>query len=202
MNKILKRILIGLGSLLVVGFLAFLYFIPPFTLVPQEEFIRPNRDAGPSLEQMNDPARRLIAERGRYIVTTYGCSDCHTPHGDQGPDMNRFLSGGIMLAATGEGTFISRNLTPDKETGTGLRTDEELKLVLRSGMFHTGRRINHRAMPWGGFSNLTDEDLYAVILYLRQLKPIRNRIPDPATDFPFDIPGHVEIFLPGNFGSQ
>ena len=202
MNKTLKRILIGLGSFIFIAFLAFLYFIPPFTLVPQEEFIRPTQEAGPSLDHMTDPAKRAIAERGRYIVTTLGCSDCHTPHGDQGPDFNRYLSGGILLAATGEGSFISRNLTPDKETGIGMRTDEEVKRVLRSGVFHTGRRINHRAMPWGNFSNMTDEDLYAIILYLRQLNPVRHHIPDPSPGVPVQTAEKVEVFIPGDFGSQ
>lgn len=202
MSKTLKRILIGLGTFIVMAFLAFLYFIPPFTLVPQEEFIRPMQEAGPSLDHITDPAKRAIAGRGKYIVTTLGCSDCHTPHGEQGPDLSRYMSGGIMLAAPGEGTIISRNLTPDKETGIGMRTDDEVKRVLRSGVFHTGRSINHRAMPWGNFSNMTDEDLYAVILYLRQLKPVRHEIPDPSPDVPFETTEKVEIFRPGDFGKQ
>lgn len=200
MNKILKRILIGLGALVIVAFLAFLYFIPPFTLVAQEEFIRPTLEAGPSLDHMTDPAARAIAERGKYIVTALGCSDCHTPHGEQGPDLNRYMSGGVMLAATGEGTFISRNLTPDGETGIGRRTDEEVKRVLRSGVFHTGRNVNHRAMPWGSFSNMSDEDLYAIILYLRQLQPVRHQIPDPSPEVTIQTTEKVEIFLPGDFG--
>ena len=202
MNKILKRILIGAGALVVVAFLAFLYFIPPFTLVPQEEFIRPTLAAGPSLDHMTDPARRLIAERGKYIVTALGCSDCHTPQGDQGPDLSRYMSGGNLLGAKGEGAFISRNLTPDVETGIGTRTHEQLMRVLKSGVFHTGRSINHRAMPWAIFSNMSDEDLYAIILYLRELNPVRHQIPDPLPDVPVETPGKVEVFLGGDFGSQ
>ncbi|MEX2089150.1 MAG: c-type cytochrome [Bacteroidota bacterium] len=202
MNKILKRILIGLGTLVIVAFLAFLYFIPPFTLVPQEEFIRPTLEAGPPLDHITDPAKRAIAERGKYIVTALGCSDCHTPHGEQGPDLSRYMSGGILLAAAGEGTFISRNLTPDEETGIGKRTDEEVKRVLRSGVFHTGRKVNHRAMPWGSFSNMSDEDLYAIILYLRQLHPVRNQIPDPSPEVTVQTMEKVEVFLPGDFGKQ
>ena len=41
MKKILKWAGIVLGTLLVAAFLAFLYFIPPFTLLPPEEFIKP-----------------------------------------------------------------------------------------------------------------------------------------------------------------
>ena len=48
MKRALKWIGIGLGSLLVIGFVLFLYYIPPFTSVPPEEFIKPELAAAPS----------------------------------------------------------------------------------------------------------------------------------------------------------
>ena len=68
MKKILKWAALILGSLMVIAFIAFLYFIPPFTLAPPEAFIEPERQATPTVESIGDPAERAIAERGRYIV--------------------------------------------------------------------------------------------------------------------------------------
>ncbi|MGE5200135.1 MAG: c-type cytochrome, partial [Rhodospirillaceae bacterium] len=85
---------------------------------------------------------------------------------------------------------VSRNLTPDKETGLANRTDEDIKRVLRSGVFPDGRPISHAAMPWPQFSNWSDEDLYAVVVYLRHIKPVRHEIPPPA-------PGNASAVVPG-----
>ena len=63
---------------------------------------------------------------------------------------------------TPKGTFVSRNLTPDKTTGLGRRSDDEVKRVLRSGVIPDGRVTSYRLMPWGAFSNWTDEDRHAV----------------------------------------
>ena len=101
-----------------------------------------------------------------------------------------FLAGGMQFATNTDGTAVARNLTPDRETGIGGRSDEEIKAVLRSGIFHTGRLVSPRAMPWPGFSAWTDEDLRAVITYLRHIKPVRHAIPDPA-------PGRADARVPG-----
>ncbi|MBM2846958.1 MAG: cytochrome c, class [Bacteroidetes bacterium] len=152
MKKILKWVGIVLGVLVVVAFLAFLYFIPPFTLVPPEEFSNPIATAGPSLDNITDPVERALAERGKYIVRVYDCGGCHTPVGDQGPNWDEFLAGGFRTVFQSYGTFTSRNLTPDKETGLARRTDEEVKRVLRTGLLPEGRVAHYRDMPWGAYS--------------------------------------------------
>jgi mono/diheme cytochrome c family protein len=160
------------------GFFAFLYFIPPLTSLPPETFIEPARTGTPSVDSGLEPARRLLAERGRYIVLTSDCAGCHVPAGAQGPDWAMSLAGGMKFTLP-DGTYVSRNLTSDRETGIGSRSDEELARVLRSGLFHTGRLMRHRAMPWAISSNWTEDDLQAVIAYLRTLKPVRHVVPDP-----------------------
>ena len=106
-----------------------------------------------------------------------------------------------MLANNEIGGVVSYNLTSDQETGIGARTDAEIVRALRSGIFHTGRQINYRAMPWAGFTNMSEEDIRAVVAYLRTLDPIRHKIPTPPTTPPIDIPEHAEMFLPGDFGT-
>ena len=188
MKKLVKRLLIGVGALALAGFLGFLYLIPPFTLVAPEKFIEPERAAAPTTEGIADPARRAIAEHGRYLVVTIGCTGCHTPGGDKGPKFDtEYLAGGMKFSDPQLGTSVSRNLTPDPATGLARRSDEEVKRTLRSGVFaENGRIFNPFFMPWADFSNLTEEDRHAIIVYLRTIKPVRHRIPDhsPVGELP------------------
>ncbi|MGA7161288.1 MAG: c-type cytochrome [Bacteroidota bacterium] len=179
MKKILKRVVIVVVCLIVVGFLAFLYLIPPFDLLPREAFSHPHLEAvASSLEKIDDPVERALAQRGQYIMSYSDCSDCHTPQGDQGPNWSEFLAGGAKFDVKKSGISFSRNLTPDKETGLARRTDEEVKRVLRSGVFHDGRVFELTTMPWPGFSNMTEEDRCALVVYLRHIKPVKHNVPE------------------------
>jgi len=192
MKKFLKWALLVLAVIAVCGFGAFLYFIPPFFITPPEDFGKALADAAPPVTDIADPAQRAIAARGRYLVTTHGCIGCHATNGSQGPDLTKYLAGGALKFQTPHGTFISRNLTPDQETGIGRRTDDEMKRVLRSGTFPDGHVAIGTVMPWPAFSNWTEEDRHAVVVYLRHLKPIAHRIPDPAPGNAVTIPGAIE----------
>jgi hypothetical protein len=35
-------------------------------------------------------------------------------------------------------------------------------------------------MPWGAYSRLTDEDVHAIIAYLRSLPPVMHLVPENA----------------------
>jgi hypothetical protein len=192
MRKFFKWAAVGVVVLAIGGFLAFLYFIPPFFTTPPEAFGKMMADAAPSVTDIADAAERAIAERGRYIVMTSGCNGCHAVVGSQGPDLSLYLGGGGLKIQTPHATFVSRNLTPDKETGLGRRTDDEVKRVLRSGTFSDGHVVEGSAMPWPVFSNWTEEDLHAVVVYLRHLKPIHHVTPEPARGRAITIPGAIE----------
>ena len=192
MKTFLKWAIAVLLVVAVCAFGAFLYFIPPFFITPPEAFGKALSDAAPPVTDITDPAERAIAARGRYIVMTTGCIGCHATNGSQGPDLTKYLAGGALKIQTPHGTFISRNLTSDAETGIGRRTDDEVKRVLRSGTFTDGHVVPGTAMPWPMFSNWTEEDRHAVVVYLRHLKPIRHRIPEPTPGHAITIPGAIE----------
>jgi hypothetical protein len=179
MKKVLKWTLVAVGLLGVAGFCTFLYMIPPFFLVTPETFAKQVGDAPPGTADIKDPAERLVAERGRYIVMTTGCIGCHQMPGPKGPQLDKYLAGGASHHSK-LGTYVTSNLTPDKETGLGRRTDEEVKRVLRSGVFPDGRVTSHTVMPWATFSNWTEEDRHAVVVYLRHLPAVRHRTPEPT----------------------
>jgi thiosulfate dehydrogenase len=180
-RRIAKWTIGVLLSLAVVAFLAFLYLIPPFTLVAPETFIGPETAAALSLDSITDPKTRALAERGKYIVMIQGCVDCHAPPGPNGPDFSRYMAGGLKTSFKGHGTYVSANLTPDAKTGLGRRTDEDVLRVMRSGVSADGGRLLwYRDMPWAWFSNWTEEDRRAVLVYLRQIAPVAHRIPAPS----------------------
>jgi hypothetical protein len=192
MKTFLKWALLVVVAGAACAFLAFLYFIPPFFLRAPETFGKAMADAAPAVTDIADPAERAIAERGRYIVMTTGCNGCHAIVGPQGPDLTKYLGGGGLKIQTAQATYVSRNLTPDKDTGLARRTDDEVKRVMRSGTFSDGHVVAGTAMPWPVFSNWTEEDRHAVVVYLRHLKPIRHATPEPVPGNAITIPGAIE----------
>jgi mono/diheme cytochrome c family protein len=146
-------------------------------------------------------------QRGQYLVTIGGCNDCHTPWimGPKGPepDKTRALSGhpanfpitqpaqaqsekwGFTAAATNTafsgpwGVSFAANLTPDRNTGTGIWTEEIFRNTIRNGRHWGVARPLLPPMPWFNYRQMTDEDLNAVFAYLRTLKPIHNQVPEP-----------------------
>ncbi len=196
MKRRLKQAVVVIAVLGALAFLAFLYFIPPFAFTPPEQFSGPQNAAAPPITDIADPAVRAIAAHGRYLVMTSGCIGCHQVPALQGPDYSRYLAGGVKFV-TAHGTFVSRNLTPDPATGLARRTDDEVLRVLRSGVFPDGRVTSYRLMPWGAFTHWTDEDRYAVLVYLRHLPPVAHAIPDPEPASTLKLPGAVEAAYGG-----
>jgi mono/diheme cytochrome c family protein len=146
-------------------------------------------------------------KRGEYLVTIGGCNDCHTPWimGPKGPepDKSRALSGhprqfaidkpariesdrwGFAGAATNTafsgpwGVSFAANLTPDRNTGTGIWTEEIFRNTIRNGRHWGVARPLLPPMPWFNYRHMSDEDLNAVFAYLRTVKPIDNQVPTP-----------------------
>jgi mono/diheme cytochrome c family protein len=160
-------------------------------------------------QQKGSNANNVQIQRGEYLVTFGGCHDCHspkifTPQGPQ-PDPARLLSGhpaGTKLPEIPQGIIgsdkwgglttndltvwvgpwgvsFSANLTPDAETGLGNWTDDMFIKAVRTGKHVGVGRDILPPMPWYDIAKLNDGDLKAIFAYLRTLKPIKNRVPDP-----------------------
>jgi hypothetical protein len=203
----MRRVLKWAAGILIVAaamaFCAFLYFIPPFFVAPPETFSAPVAAAPPPVDHIADPAERMMAARGRYIVMTTGCMGCHSMNGEQGPDLTKYLAGGGLKIESAHGTIVSRNLTSDPDTGLPRRTDEDVKRVLRSGVFPDAHIVSYTSMPWANFSHWTEEDRHAVLVYLRHLPPVRHAIPDPDHSHVAVPPGVLERAYAGrNYGVE
>jgi hypothetical protein len=190
MKRIIKWVALVVVVLAAGAFVAFLYLVPPLMSTDPQEFVNLEATMAPAVDGIADPAVRALAERGRYVLMSTDCTGCHVTPGPQGPLPDMYLAGGRPFTTNAHGVVVSRNLTPDKETGLGTRTDDDVKRVLRSGVYPDGRPIPHNAMPWAQFSNWSDEDLHAVVVYLRHIKPVRHEIPPRA-------PGVADAIVPG-----
>lgn len=136
-------------------------------------------------------------ERGKYLTTLAGCSDCHTPGALLGaPDPNRKFGGSdVGFGIPGVGVFVGSNLTPDKETGLGGWTDAQIVAAMTTGQRPDGRALSG-VMPFDALSHLTPADAQAIVAYLRSLPPVKNAVPGPIG--PNDTPRvSVSVIVPG-----
>jgi mono/diheme cytochrome c family protein len=119
-------------------------------------------------------------ERGHYLATLAGCGDCHTPGGMLGtPDEKRLLGGSdVGFGDPASGVWIGGNLTPDKETGLGNWTTDQIVAALTKGETPQGRKLSE-IMPWPALSHLTPDDARALAAYLQSLPPVHNAVPGP-----------------------
>jgi mono/diheme cytochrome c family protein len=125
-------------------------------------------------------AAETQVERGKYLASFGGCMDCHTPGYFLGkPDMARYLGGSeVGFEIPDVGVFHGPNLTPDKETGLGSWTDEQIVTAIQKGLRPDGRMLAP-IMPWRALANLTKDDAQAIVAYLRSIPAVKNKVPGP-----------------------
>ncbi len=142
----------------------------------------------PNLHATKDSA---TIERGKYLA--FGpahCSGCHSPAENQekiNSGEHLPLQGGLTFNLP-IGKLYSKNITPDDETGIGKLPDSVIARSLRYGVARDGRAL-FDFMP---FHNLSDEDLVAVLSFLRSQTPVKNKVKDNELNF---IGKAVKAFL-------
>ena len=137
-------------------------------------------------------------EKGRYLVSISLCAGCHTPVSTRGFYEDKMLAGGFEIVDPACGTVYAQNLTPDKETGLGNWTDKEIIRAIKNGISKDGRTLCGQIMPYEFYTKFTDEDVLAIITYLKALKPIKHAIPDPTPPIGNEIP--AQQFVVGDAG--
>ena len=119
--------------------------------------------------------KELVA-KGQYIFSLGGGCACHSdPKGVQ-------HAGGRAFPIP-FGTVYSTNLTADKETGLGAWTDQQIADAITKGTRRDGSRIIP-VMPFGLYSGMAQDDLKALIAFLRTLKPVRKPTPELQASIP------------------
>jgi mono/diheme cytochrome c family protein len=170
----LRKVAKGLGVLILVALVLVGGYVAYASATASKRTSFPNAPY-PAVTASKDPA---VIERGRYLVRGAAhCGSCHTDgereHPEKvGPDST--LSGGLEFAMGPIGTFYAANLTPDPDTGIGKLSDAEIARTVRSGVMHDG---NISLMMRFGASRPSDDDLGAIISYLRSLPPTKHDVP-------------------------
>ena len=116
--------------------------------------------------QVTPPSAADVA-RGRYIFGATGGCGCHTVPKGQPNAGGRKYDGPF-------GTVYSSNITPDKQTGIGGWTDEQIIAAIRLGRRPNGERILP-VHPFTVFNGMAEEDLRAVVAFLRTTKPVSKQ---------------------------
>jgi Cytochrome c, mono- and diheme variants len=132
----------------------------------------------PEVKASTDSA--VIARGKELVFGPAHCANCHMSEGLQedvlaGKEVP--LAGGFTFDLP-IGKIYAKNLTPDS-TGIGRMTDGEFARALRYGVSPEGSAY-FDFMP---FHNTSDEDLGAIISYLRSQPPVKNKPPDNQYNF-------------------
>ncbi len=116
--------------------------------------------------------------RGEYLANIMDCAGCHTTGVFLGkPDPERYLAGSeVGFQIPGLGIFYPPNLTPDRETGLGSWSAEDIVKAVRTGERPDGR-ILAPVMPYRHYGKLSDADAFALAAYLKSIKPVRHQAP-------------------------
>jgi len=129
---------------------------------------------------LSEKAKSDPAEWGKYLVSFYGCSDCHSSMNADGSLVEGYaMAGGQKWVLEPYFSYLyTPNLTSDTETGLGRYTDEQIRDALTKGIRPgDGSRMLPFPMPWPNLAGLNEEDLSAIIAYLRTIPPVYNAVP-------------------------
>ncbi|EYD76534.1 class I diheme cytochrome c [Rubellimicrobium mesophilum DSM 19309] len=124
---------------------------------------------GPPVASNPGVPQGATVEYGAYIAGPLAhCLACHTPLGPDGPLYDTKLGAGGVLFEMPDGSVVrSVNITP---TRIGDTSDEELDRMIRTGVKPDGHHLAP-VMPFWGYAGMTEDDMAALILYLRALPP-------------------------------
>lgn len=178
MKKLLKVLGIIFGIFVVALAGAVGYFTLKF----------PDVDPAPVITVERTPER--IA-RGKYLANNVTvCIDCHSTR-----DWGKF-AGPIIAGTEGKGgevfnerlggvpgEIFSANFTP---AGIGDYTDGELLRTFTTGVTKHNRAL-FPLMPYLSFNNLTQEDAYSIVAYIRSLPAIENKVGEARLNFPLNF---------------
>lgn len=186
--RILKVLVIIIAILIVLvsGIAAYIYYALP------------NVGAAPAIT-IERTAQRI--ERGKYLVNSVAA--CMVCHADRNFDLFAGPVDSASFGAGGEeyskkmgfpGTVYSRNITP---FALHAWSDGELLRAITMGVRKNGTAL-FPIMPYKRYAQMDREDIYAIIAYLRSLKPISGESPERKLDFPLNfivntIPSEAEL---------
>ena len=140
--------------------------------------------AAPSVMAQGTPASAAEVARGKYIFGATGGCGCHTVPKGQINAGGRRYDGPF-------GTVFATNITPDRQTGIGAWTDEQMITAIRLGRRPNGERLLP-VHPFTVFNGMAEDDLKALVAFLRTTSSV-NRANQPKK---ITMPLFESVFLP------
>lgn len=165
----------------------------------------PAKEPAPDVKVEITPER---VQHGEYLVQhVTGCLSCHSQRDEtiySGPPTPGTEGGGqVFFDDPQVGRVSAPNITPAALSDW---TDGEIIRAMTSGVSRDGRPL-FAVMPYDRFSKLSQEDGYAIVAYIRSLKPVKNTPPPTALKFPLNLivrtmphPGHFQSAAPADRG--
>ena len=163
MKKVLKSVsrILGAIAVIVSVFLIYVQISYKKEFDVPETGIRASKDSS-------------VIARGKYLVMGPGhCWNCHAPDGETN------LQSGSKVGMIGGkefklpfGVLYSPNITSDTATGIGAFSDEMLAQAIR----YSVRPDKTALVPFMSYNGMSDDDIQAVISYLRTTRPVRNKV--------------------------
>jgi len=150
--------------------------LPPIRRkVGKSEFVNPLPPGyGPVVAHVDEPDHADKIAYGKYLAGPVAhCMECHTPRNGPKLDLDRLGAGGREFPDFGNpgGRVVSRNITPDPESGIGQWSDADVKGAILVGHRPDGTTLS-RTMPSGFYRKMSSDDVNAIVAYLRTLKPL------------------------------
>jgi mono/diheme cytochrome c family protein len=119
-------------------------------------------------------------ERGRYLAEgVLQCFNCHSDRDTSNPGAppaKGKKGAGHVWYDEPAARLVAPNITPDRETGAGTWSDDMLARAIREGVGHDGRPL-HPQMWYDAFGSISDDDVAAVVVFLRSIPPVENPLP-------------------------
>lgn len=171
----------------ITGYIFAILFLGIASLLAYVKFVLPDVGPPPDLKVEATPER--IA-RGEYLANHVTvCMQCHSQR-----DWSVFaapatpgtagMGGEVHNQRLGfPGKYVSKNITP---AGLGNWTDGEIFRAITAGVNKQGNAL-FPIMPYPNFGKMDKEDIYAIIAYIRTLKPIEFVAEKSSSDFPMNF---------------
>lgn len=128
---------------------------------------------GPPVGVVDDVSRDDVLAYGEYLVGPLGhCTHCHTPIINGQHDFSLLGAGGNLFAKPLGYSFtvLASNITQHAQLGIGQWSDDDIKRVITTGINRGGQPLRP-FMAFSYYSKISDQDLDAIVAYLRTIPP-------------------------------
>lgn len=142
--------------------------VPPVYKAEQITYTYPGAEKPMSEIDLRDPVKR-----GQYLANLGHCMQCHAERNNDIPNYKSGAGkGGRVFKAPG-GIATATNITSHRTKGLGAWSDAEIKRALTEGVSRDGRPLSIVMATYAQYwKRLTDEDLNALVAWLRTLPPL------------------------------